>query len=597
MGVPGLWPFIQQNFPKGIIHFASGSQTQHFDHVYLDANGLLHAAAQHVENYGEKKRRLNPYENLSITKRRNLIFEKFFDNIIEVVNTIIPRKTLYIAIDGPAPRAKQNQQRERRFVAAKLRKTTEDLSGETKFDSACISPGTEFMHHLSTYMHWRIRNYMQYHNNWKNINVIYSPPTVPGEGEHKCLDYMRSLTKESREKHTHCIFGPDGDLLMLALSVHINKISLFREDQYEPGYVDLVNMGQIRYWLTHNMAQNHAVMKLHTRNIHDVSDDFVFIGFFVGNDFLPKIKMFYRLKNGLDTMLNIYKKLTNAKKYLIENNLINIKTLQLFVGELADYEQKFIADQAMITATEEKFIDSTLLKYAKVVNVDNGGENIKITSIDMAGYRKEYYTKAGIHFDDDFEVKVQEMCKDYLRNLIWVHIYYSQTLPSWGQSYNWHYAPLMLDLKNYILTLTQIDAVNISNFIKMSPSLPFEQLMTIISPYSQNLLPEEYRTLITNKDSILVTKGYYPTDFEIDYEGKVKEYQGIAKLPFVNYEDISEAYKNVAAKSKYKYHKNTFGSNWIFKWDKTHTVTYTSVLEYTTAINGCHVKVDKLFTD
>lgn len=55
MGVPGLWPFIKLKYGKAINHFHRDSKKYNFDYVYLDANGLLHNAAQIIENYGEKK--------------------------------------------------------------------------------------------------------------------------------------------------------------------------------------------------------------------------------------------------------------------------------------------------------------------------------------------------------------------------------------------------------------------------------------------------------------------------------------------------------------------------------------------------------------
>lgn len=573
MGVPRLYPWLIKHFGRQCqIHFMEGERFFTVDNLYLDSNPFLHEARQYVYNYGPNKRASDDFRHLSAKQKRIKVYEIYFAYVFATSQIVVPTKLLDIAIDGPAPLAKQAQQRQRRFAAAAERA---GLPEEGK-DSNEITPGTLFMHELTKYVHTAIRKEMNKPSSpWRNIKVKFSPATVPGEGEHKNLNDIRN--NSNAQKESHCIFGPDGDLIMLTLAAHVPNIFLLRADQYNPGYYDYLDMGKVRRLLVDALYQSPGFTS-HKRTLDDVTNDFIIAGFFVGNDFLPKIQMFMYLEDGLELMISTYSNISagGTKNVLSKDGVINHQGFTRFVEELARREHAYILDQATPKPDrqgkflEPKFTNHTLLKHIS----ETQGKKV----LDMQGYRIDYYKKAGIDFSDGIgDEGVKKMCLDYLRAIAWVYKYYIVTLPSWRDFYAWHYAPLMYDLVQVMRDATPEDLKFIYEFnVPDKPPLPFVQLLSVLPPASASLLPAPLRKLLCSESSDLVKLGYYPSSFKTDLEGKTKEHMGVVLLPFVDIGEIEKAYAPVAATLKNRYVRNTVGRPEIFEYDETYTAKYTS---------------------
>jgi 5'-3' exoribonuclease 1 len=170
--------------------------------------------------------------SVCVVPRHFLTPQKDLDRIITQI--VKPRVSLYMAIDGVAPRAKLNQQRSRRFRSAKdMQDATKDLKkdqqssddGSTNggvFDSNCITPGTEFMAKVSETIKYFIRKKVKEDPLWRNLTIIFSGQEIPGEGEHKIMDHIRQMKSQPgyQPNTRHCIYGQDADLIMLGLVTH-----------------------------------------------------------------------------------------------------------------------------------------------------------------------------------------------------------------------------------------------------------------------------------------------------------------------------------------------------------------------------------------
>lgn len=78
-------------------------------------------------------------------------------------------------------------------------------------------------------------------------------------------------------------------------------------------------------------------------NLERVIDDFVFLCFFVGNDFLPHIPCLDIREGGIDVLMKVYEGcLRIMPDYLVHQGDVNLLSLKIFIDEMCNYEDALV---------------------------------------------------------------------------------------------------------------------------------------------------------------------------------------------------------------------------------------------------------------
>lgn len=407
MGVPAFYRWLSEKYPKIVqdvheerVHLAGGQGSIRIpfdatqpnpsgleaDNLYIDMNGIIHPCS-HPENGPQPKNEQEMYENVCL----------YVDRLVRAVR---PRKLLHLAIDGVAPRAKMNQQRSRRFRSAQemreraetevqVRESFKDQGvtvgppSEEPWDSNVITPGTKFMIDLSEYIRFYIRKRIATDKAWKNIKVIFSDASIPGEGEHKIMAHIRQQRgqKGYNPNLVHVLHGLDADLIMLALATHEAHFYILREEvlfgrksmeatekrRQESGFtlkqkmfdeavgseamelpensikpLQRLSVPILREYLANEFAPVMNPPFKGEVSFERLVDDIVFMCFFVGNDFLPHLPSLDIRDGALDYLFNVYRRLLpGLGGYLTDHggvvNLDRVDVILAQVGGIEDY--------------------------------------------------------------------------------------------------------------------------------------------------------------------------------------------------------------------------------------------------------------------
>jgi 5'-3' exoribonuclease 1 len=88
------------------------------------------------------------------------------------------------------------------------------------------------MTRLSNQLRYFINKKISEDSNWAKVTVVLSGHEVPGEGEHKIMEYIRLARAQPdyNPNVRHCLYGLDADLIMLGLLSHDPHFCLLREE-------------------------------------------------------------------------------------------------------------------------------------------------------------------------------------------------------------------------------------------------------------------------------------------------------------------------------------------------------------------------------
>uniref|UniRef100_A0A8C9ZEG7 5'-3' exoribonuclease 1 n=1 Tax=Sander lucioperca TaxID=283035 RepID=A0A8C9ZEG7_SANLU len=612
MGVPKFYRWISERYPC-LSEVVKEHQIPEFDNLYLDMNGIIHQCSHPND------------EDVHFRISEEKIFADIFHYLEVLFRIIKPRKVFFMAVDGVAPRAKMNQQRGRRFRSAKeaedkIKKALEKgevLPTEARFDSNCITPGTDFMARLQEQLKYFVHNKLSTDKLWQNVNVYLSGHETPGEGEHKIMEFIRSEnSKPSHDPNTrHCLYGLDADLIMLGLTSHEPNFSLLREEVRFGGKKNqkrisapeettfhLLHLSLMREYIDYEFSglRNQIGSDY---DLERIIDDWILMGFLVGNDFIPHLPNLHISHDALPLLYKTYiSALPTMGGYLNENGHLNLRNFEKYIEKLAEFDRehfseifvdlkwfeskvgnKYLNEAAGLAAEREA--DST--SSERVTGEGKGGvgddeeEEDDMFETEFRQYKRTYYmTKMGVDVvSDDFLAK---QAKCYVEGIQWILHYYYHGVQSWSWYYPYHYAPFLSDIRNISeLKLT---------FDLEKPFMPFQQLLAVLPAASKELLPESYRHLMTSENSPIIE--YYPVDFKTDLNGKQQEWEAVVLIPFIDERCLLAAMEPYNLKmTKEEKARNRHTECAVYSYDSEKDFMYYSPLpQLFPDIVHCHVR-------
>ncbi len=492
MGISGFFSWLSAKAYKDLVPVKTKLKPhQRPELLLIDLNEIFHRTCDPI--YNPKKIKDPNLLTLPLEDKKRLAIDRIRSRIDHLVDFVNPTKAVYFAVDGVAGCCKQPSHR-----CSQFRKAKEAEINPEGWKATLLMVGMPLMKELDEYLtkHWATRPY-------GNLRILYNPMGIPGEGEHKIIHFI----KQDRTYRKYCICSQDADLMMLTMLLPSECITILRKNDASNSDYHLIQPSKIKNLFLNEISGHFQTILdsepdfsplLNHLSPEKVMRDIVVLFFLLGNDYLPRVSMLYRVENEIDELLKAYIRSISLSGYLIDNetNEFNLSSMRVLFYYLADLE---------------KWV------FQKTESFDR--------------YRQDYYLSKLGHNEPFF---VQKMCEDYLRGMSFVWKLYSKEIPTFDWSYPFHYTPFLTDLRDYLNT---VDRLSFS-FCYQPPLSQVETLAGMLHPRNFDQLPPEVNEFMTRYSQ--QNPEYFPSDFKLDREGKKYNWDATACIPMISYDLIKE---------------------------------------------------------
>ncbi|MHB1910185.1 MAG: hypothetical protein ACYCQJ_15110 [Nitrososphaerales archaeon] len=292
------------------------------------------------------------------------------------------------------------------------------------------------------------------------------------------------------------------------------------------------------------------------------AEEFTLLMFLIGNDFLPHFTVFEKTDDALQTLLGGYQEYRQYGPSIIQGSQPVWANLSQFLT--------FLEQRGYYQLLLESWANDRRIKVPSLL----AKSNLKGGKFDTATFDSQYYHyifrprgRQEIGFRADPR-DIEDLKQQYLNGIDWAFGYYRDGGSSTGYRYfyPYFYPPLIGDFARFLVN-GRVQYDRLASF----PS-PLEQLLMIIPIQSKGIVPKRIQIVYDSVKSPVYD--LMPSKFLVDKEGKLRDHDQIALIPFPNYTRIQDVVNllklDEAEKAKYR---NVPAESWTHRMASPQPVT------------------------